>query len=316
MSDPNYNDPDSLSTADELSLTPEERAAGRFALQARMSVSLSADEKSDIRRILQHAVYAEPAPSFSWSAIVSGFRLPTMALAALLLLSASGGGLVYAAEYAIPGDPLYGVKIHVTEAVRARFVSPEQRAQWALLRLERRMDELRRLEARGKAEADIDVAIGDRIEAVAHDVELEVQALPAAAAERAAMRTAVNAAIGTDQESLRRASRINRVLKALKDRAETFDAPAPADATPVPPSIRVDASASVRAELRASSRAAVSSDRSHSDDDDNDDRDEDGDDSSESNDSSDADDDDVPIAVPPVEVYVEGSVTGTINVDL
>jgi hypothetical protein len=63
------------------------------------------------------------------------------------------------------------------------------------------------------------------------EVEAGVDALPAAAAERAAMRTAVNAAIGTDQDSLHRASRINRVLKALKERADQFvEAPAPGSA--------------------------------------------------------------------------------------
>lgn len=320
MSHPNYNDPASLSDAHELSLAPEERVAGRFALQARMSLSLSEQEKADIRRVIQHAVYTEPVPSFSWNTLFDGFRLPTMALAALLLLSASGGGLVYAAEYAIPGDPLYGVKIHVTEAVRARFISPEHRPRWALLRLERRIDELHRLEARGKAEEEIDVVIGDRIEAAAHDVEVEVEALPAAAAERAAMRTAIRSAIGTEDADLRRASRINRVLKALKDRAETFDAPVPTTIAPVPRALRDTAAASVRASSTRSSR--TDDDDADDDSDNSDNAVDDDDDSNEGRDSNDDthskndDDDDAPIAVPPVDIDAEGGVNGTIKLDL
>lgn len=221
-----------------LSLTLEERAAGRLALQAKMALTLAEDEKIAARRALQQVVFADPAPTSIWEIFRMPARLSAMAFSALLLLGASGGGL-YAAESALPGDPLYRVKIHVNEAIRGTLqISPEDRARWAVARLQRRMDELRALEARGSAEAEIDVAIGGHIEVVAKEVEAEVHALPAAAAERAAMRTAVNAAIGADQDSLRRASRINRVLKALKERADQFDAPPVGTIAPVPAAVR------------------------------------------------------------------------------
>lgn len=235
--------------SDSPSLTPHERVAGRLALQARMAVTLTAEEKTDIRRALQHAVYADPAPVRGWSLFSLPVRLPAMAFAVLLLLGVSGGGL-YAAESALPGDALYGVKIHVNEAIRAKFqVSPEDRARWAVVRLQRRMDELRGLKARGSADEDIDVALGDDLEMAATSVQAEVDALPAAAAERAAMRTAVNAAIGTDQDSLRRASKINRVLKALKERADGFDAP-PQGTIAAPAAVRDDVDVRVDGPLR------------------------------------------------------------------
>lgn len=269
------NDPisDYLAENESPSLMPDERAAGRFALQARMALSLTVEEKIDIRRALQRVVYADPAPVSFWAALRLPLRLPAMGVAVMLVLCASGGGFVtFAAEKALPGDALYGVKIHVNEAIRGQFqFSAEARSSWAIARLERRIDELRRLEARGAAEAEIDVAMGPHIERAAAGVEAEFNALPAAAAERAAMRTAVNAAIGDDQDSLRRASRINRVLKALKDRAEGFDAPA--DAVPAvlpvdlpkkeePLRVNVGASASVSVGTVVSSRAAASSARS------------------------------------------------------
>jgi len=218
-----------------LSLTLGECVAGRLALQARMALTLSEGEKIAARRALQYVVYADPVPTSLWEIFRIPVRLSATAFSVLLLLGVSGGGLVYAAENALPGDALYGVKIHVNEAVRAKLqLTPEERAHWAVTCLERRMEELRALEARGSAEAEIDVAIGGRIEKAAAQVETDVGALPAAAAERAAMRTAVNAAIGTDQDSLRRASRINRVLKALKERADQFDTPPAATIAPVP----------------------------------------------------------------------------------
>lgn len=224
-----------LSDSDSPSLTPQERAAVRLSLQAKMAFSLTADEKTDIRRALQHVVYSDAAPASAWSWLRMPIRLPVTVFSILLLLGVSSGGLAYAAESAVPGDALYGVKIYVNEAIRGKMQwSPAQRASWAVAKLQRRLDEVRRLEARGQSESEIDVAIGDHVESAAHNIELEVESLPAAAAERAAMRTAVNAAIGTDQDSLRRASRVNRVLKALKERAERFDAPTPTTIAPVP----------------------------------------------------------------------------------
>lgn len=227
--------PLSLAHADELTLTPEERSAVRMALQAKMAMTLSPEEKLEGRRALQNVLYADPAPVSAWSWLRISVRLPATVFSVLLLVAMSGGGLAYAAEGAMPGDALYGVKIYVNEALRAKFqFTAVDRARWAVTRLQRRMDELNRLEARGVASEELDVALGDHVERAAHDVEFEVQALPAAAAERAAMRTAVNAAIGDDQDSLRRASKINRVLKALKERAERFDAPTPTTIAPVP----------------------------------------------------------------------------------
>jgi hypothetical protein len=144
--------------SDSPRLTPEERAAGRMALRARMALTLTAEEKTDVRRALQHAVYAEPAPVSAWSVFAMPVRLPALAFAVLLLLGASGGGIAYAAESALPGDALYGVKIYVNEAIRGSFqLTPEDRASWAVRRFQRRLDELHRLEARGKAEEEIDV---------------------------------------------------------------------------------------------------------------------------------------------------------------
>lgn len=216
-----------LDDADALSLSIHERNAAKAAIRARMTLSLTPEEKLAGRRALQQLVYADPVSSAVPVSVWSWFRLPRFhatAFSVLLLLGLSCAGVSYAAESAVPGDALYGVKIYVNEALRTKLqFTAADRARWAVERLRRRMDELHQLSARGIANGDLDVALGDHVESAAHDVEIEVDSLPAAAAERAAMRTAVNAAIGEDQDALRRASRINRVLKALKQRAEGFE---------------------------------------------------------------------------------------------
>lgn len=72
-------------------------------------------------------------------------------LAAVMILVLGGGSLSYAAEYALPGDTLYPVKVYVNEEVHGALVlSPEARASWATKRAERRIKEAKTLAATGR----------------------------------------------------------------------------------------------------------------------------------------------------------------------
>ncbi len=239
------NDPvqEYLGKASTFTMTKEERAAGRMGLQAHMQFALTEGEKADARRVLQHAVFADPVPSFTWSLFRIPARLPAIALSVLVLLGASGGGIVYAAEFALPGDVLYSVKVHMNEAFVAGLqATPEDRARWAVSRLERRMAEYNALKASGRLDERIDAELALSMEESARDVEVTVERLPAAAAERAAIRTAVRSVLGANEEGreptddeLRRAARVNRVLKALKERNAFIEgSAAPAVILPVP----------------------------------------------------------------------------------
>lgn len=230
--------PQHLDHEELLTLTPEERVTIRVALQARVALSLTSEEKRDIRRTLQKLVYADAPRSFFSLLLQSPLRLAGVAFAVLLLVGASGGGIVFAAEQALPGEILYAVKLHVNETLHAGLqFTAEEKARWAVRRLERRMEELKRLEARGEVGAAVDVAVAEKIEAAAREAEIKVESLPAAAAERAALRTAARMAIERDEDEeeevnevtesdVRRASRVVRVLKALRERAERFEEPA------------------------------------------------------------------------------------------
>ncbi len=72
-------------------------------------------------------------------------------LAAVMILVLGGGSLSYAAEYALPGDTLYPVKVHVNEEMHgALALSPEAKAAWAARRAERRIKEAKTLAAAGR----------------------------------------------------------------------------------------------------------------------------------------------------------------------
>ncbi|MDO8575741.1 MAG: DUF5667 domain-containing protein, partial [bacterium] len=72
------------------------------------------------------------------------------AFAAVLVLVV-GGGTAAPAEGALPGDILYPVKVHVNEEMRATLtVSPKAKAEWAVDRAGRRLEEAATLALSGK----------------------------------------------------------------------------------------------------------------------------------------------------------------------
>lgn len=81
-----------------------------------------------------------------------------------LLFFISGGASV-AAEYSLPGDLLYPVKVHVTEEVRSVLMfSDESKAGWELERANRREEERTTLETEGRLNAETEAALEAQIE--------------------------------------------------------------------------------------------------------------------------------------------------------
>jgi hypothetical protein len=69
---------------------------------------------------------------------------------AFVLVMVAGVGTSYAAETALPGQPLYAVKINVDEPVeRATVASSDSQAQWELTLANRRLEEAEKLAASG-----------------------------------------------------------------------------------------------------------------------------------------------------------------------
>lgn len=82
------------------------------------------------------------------SPFLSWLRRPVAALM-LILLVGFGGASTYAAAGALPGEPLYAVKVNVIEPVKGFLaVSPEARAVWHVSVAETRMKEVEQLAAK------------------------------------------------------------------------------------------------------------------------------------------------------------------------
>jgi hypothetical protein len=99
-----------------------------------------------------------------------------MAMCAVLLVGAGGGGVAYAAEDAMPEDVLYPVKLHFNEPLVGAFHrSPERRADWEQRRLGRRLREAEHLSNRpeftGKRREMLEQRIEKRVEVFQESIE-------------------------------------------------------------------------------------------------------------------------------------------------
>lgn len=106
-----------------------------------------------------------PRNSFSW--LMISYIRPMPIMAAVLIIAVSGSTVV-AAEIALPGDVLYPIKVHVTEEIRASFAAtPKARADWAMDRAERRLEEAATLALAGRlndvARAEIDSNLDEHV---------------------------------------------------------------------------------------------------------------------------------------------------------
>lgn len=91
------------------------------------------------------------------------------------LIVTGGAGVSVAAENALPGDALYGIKVGVNENVRAALsFSSEAKARWEGRRAERRLEEAEKLAAEGSASADVLARLQSNFEAHAERVESRI----------------------------------------------------------------------------------------------------------------------------------------------
>lgn len=123
-------------------------------------VGLSSSEKLAMRQSLLEMMGRTPAvaapersPMFA-NFLEHARSLPRLfsrpALASFLAFGMllTGSGISYAAEGALPGEPLYSVKVNVNETVRDLLaISSEAKATWAAERVERRLEEVEVLTA-------------------------------------------------------------------------------------------------------------------------------------------------------------------------
>lgn len=158
-------------TADEACPT-DQMTHSEPAFQALQNIRLSEAESQRAESVLREFMAAHPVnmaaaiaqhekKASRWTIVTSFFSFryaPT--LAAVLVLVLGTGSLTYAADSALPGDPLYVVKVAVIEEVRATFaVTPEAKAEWNTVRAERRMNEAQALASANRLTPEVSEAL-------------------------------------------------------------------------------------------------------------------------------------------------------------
>lgn len=146
------------------------------------SSSLSHNERISMRNVLKSVIAEHPIrPRIerSYARTVLSFfdthslRPVSYALVFVLVL---GVGTSYAAEQALPGDPLYAVKVNFTEPLQGVLaVSPVAKAEWNTELVSRRLEEAALLAAKGTLNGETRAAIESQVirkaEAVAHNAD-------------------------------------------------------------------------------------------------------------------------------------------------
>ncbi|MBI5645231.1 hypothetical protein HY970_03995 [Candidatus Kaiserbacteria bacterium] len=116
------------------------------------------------------------AESFYFGIASSRFAPATVFAASLVLVV--GIGTSYAAEAALPGDPLYGVKIHVKEKIEGMLATTAHaKTQWNAKRLTRRLEEAEELVAKNRLTPLARAEIETQINAASADFDTVVMKL-------------------------------------------------------------------------------------------------------------------------------------------
>ncbi len=115
-------------------------------------IQLSADEKQHMLGRIHSHMNAHPMPAkktwYAWL-IIPRYQLVRVGFAVFIL--AMSGGVVLAAEHALPGDILYPVKLNVNEKVEGVFkTTPAAKAAWQEQQAVRRLKEAETLVDQGK----------------------------------------------------------------------------------------------------------------------------------------------------------------------
>lgn len=103
-----------------------------------------------IAHMREHPVSVRPIQSpyqrfFDVLSPLTSLRMPGIAIIGILLVTL-GGATTFAATGALPGDPLYPLKVNVIEPVKGlHAVSPEEKARWQVSLIETRVQEVEQL---------------------------------------------------------------------------------------------------------------------------------------------------------------------------
>lgn len=91
----------------------------------------------------------------NWQGFFYLVRSHALAFSLIFIFVFTGAGATLAAENSLPGDPLYGIKIHVNEGFRSALaLHPSHEAKWRSEQAQRRLLEAKTLASRGELDED------------------------------------------------------------------------------------------------------------------------------------------------------------------
>jgi hypothetical protein len=126
------------------------------------AITLSPKEKQSMRVQVYAMMEVPRAVPSTYRWFSPRFSVP---IAALLLIGLTSG-TAFAAQSALPGDPLYAIKVNVTEPVQgALATTPKAKAEWHVQVAETRLEEGEALAASGKLTATTSAALATNFDA-------------------------------------------------------------------------------------------------------------------------------------------------------
>ena len=145
----------------------------------------------------RHTLWGVAKPSFLYP---NQKNMVTKIIASVLMAGLMGTS--FAAEQALPGQPLYAFKVGVNESVRGAFTfGTEAHAKWEIEKIERRAREKFELEARAEMTAKTETEIesrsqtsADKVQAIIVRLQAEWKAETATSLE-GGLNTALNAIV-------------------------------------------------------------------------------------------------------------------------
>ncbi len=148
------------------------------------SEKLSENERIQMRNVLRSVMAENPMQESAgltrYETALSYFNTSTLRPVsfAFVFVMVVGIGTSYAAETALPGDPLYAIKVGVTEPIQGVLnVSPVAKAEWDTELLSRRLEEAATLAAKGNLNSDTRASIESQIALKANNVHTSVEQL-------------------------------------------------------------------------------------------------------------------------------------------
>ncbi len=161
----------------------------KFSGTAHLSSARKEKIKADILRHIAAGEFAVRPARAAGSPFLRRLWTPALSLAAILIIAVSGTSL--AAEYSLPGDFLYPVKIDFNEPlVGALNFAPAMKAAWEVRLAERRMEEVDQLALEGRLNVAAKADLADKVVASADKAQQAIDSLSATDADSAAQVSA------------------------------------------------------------------------------------------------------------------------------